>query len=195
MWKVSKRRLWMREHHRLSLILWLHRSYLLRCEEISKWSIDFVVYKRGAKEILGVSYYAVVQARSVTCELHLEAGGWKWRVWKSQRKGDDLSCLVPARWVQQWNDWLRLRQIMLPFIQLRWYQNPDIDTTKIPSITLENARQWDGRDELDFIANEPLQSQISINHQCQKIEDHRHLCSLYRCYWYFQFPKLDSNRW
>ena len=41
---------------------------------VSKWNIDFVVYKRGGKEIVGVSYYAVIQSRSVTCELQLEAG-------------------------------------------------------------------------------------------------------------------------
>ena len=46
-------------------------------EEISghsKWNIDFVVYKRGDKEITGVSYYASVTSRSVTCELDLKAG-------------------------------------------------------------------------------------------------------------------------
>ena len=40
----------------------------------SKWTIDFVVYKRGDKEITGVSFYAIAMTRSVTCELHLEAG-------------------------------------------------------------------------------------------------------------------------
>ncbi|KAF8805527.1 hypothetical protein BYT27DRAFT_7296908 [Phlegmacium glaucopus] len=41
---------------------------------VSKWNIDFVVYKRGNKEITGASFYAIVMARSVTCELNLEAG-------------------------------------------------------------------------------------------------------------------------
>ena len=47
------------------------------------------------------------------------------------------------------------------FLQFRWYQNPDIDTTTIPSITLENARHQDQRDELDFVTNESSQPQIS----------------------------------
>ena len=50
---------------------------------------------------------------------------------------------------------------MLTFLQFRWYQNPDIDTTTIPSIILENARHQDQRDELDFVTNESLQPQIS----------------------------------
>ena len=33
-----------------------------------------MVYKRGDKEITGVSYHANVLSRSVTCELHLGAG-------------------------------------------------------------------------------------------------------------------------
>ena len=40
----------------------------------SSWNIDFVVYKRGEKEITAVSYYALVRSRSVSCEVHLEAG-------------------------------------------------------------------------------------------------------------------------
>ena len=40
----------------------------------SKWNIDFVLYKRGETEIMGVSYYAIVMVRSVTAELHLEEG-------------------------------------------------------------------------------------------------------------------------
>jgi len=49
---------------------------------------------------------------------------------------------------------------MLTFLQFRWYQNPDINTTTIPSITLANARHQDQRDELDFITNESSQPQI-----------------------------------
>ncbi|KAF8812606.1 cysteine proteinase [Phlegmacium glaucopus] len=41
---------------------------------VSKWNIDFAVYKRGNKEITGVSFYAIVMACSVTCESNLEAG-------------------------------------------------------------------------------------------------------------------------
>jgi hypothetical protein len=40
----------------------------------SSWNIDFVVYKRGDKEITAVSYYALLRTRSVSCELNLEAG-------------------------------------------------------------------------------------------------------------------------
>jgi len=50
-----------------------------------------VVYKRGEKEIAGVSYYAVFQARSVTCELNLEAGEYiifpRYDRYKSNKSG------------------------------------------------------------------------------------------------------------
>ena len=52
----------------------LDTRYFEEISGLSKWNIDFVVYKRGDKEITGVSYYAIVQSRSVTCELNLEAG-------------------------------------------------------------------------------------------------------------------------
>jgi len=40
----------------------------------STWSIDFVVYEHGDKEIRGVFYYANFMVCSATCELHLGAG-------------------------------------------------------------------------------------------------------------------------
>ena len=52
----------------------LDTRYFEDISGVSKWNIDFVVYKRGDKEITGVSYYAFVLSRSVTCELNLEAG-------------------------------------------------------------------------------------------------------------------------
>ncbi|KAF8802683.1 cysteine proteinase [Phlegmacium glaucopus] len=52
----------------------LDDRYFSDISGVSEWNIDFVVYKRGDKEITGVSFHAVVQARSVTCELNLEAG-------------------------------------------------------------------------------------------------------------------------
>ena len=52
----------------------LDTRYFQAISGSSKWNIDFVLYKRGETEITGVSYYALVMARSVTSELNLEAG-------------------------------------------------------------------------------------------------------------------------
>jgi hypothetical protein len=52
----------------------LDTRYFEAISGLSKWNIDFVIYKRGEKEITGVSYYGRFQVRSVTSELDLEAG-------------------------------------------------------------------------------------------------------------------------
>ena len=72
-----------------------------RCFEcicgVSKWNIDFVVYKRGDKEITGVSYYAVVMCRSVTSELKLEAGEYIVYVSASLFLPDDVSFILTSQ--------------------------------------------------------------------------------------------------